>query len=277
MRSGLRTLIVFAITLLMAAPAQARGGFGRRGSGSTGGPRTGGARTGPSRTGGSTFRAGLYDPWYPYAPWGYAPYGVGTWGWYGGGAGYGGPYPSLFNRRPAMGWAPPREGEARLVFEGFATARAFHPGASVQVEAERLGLHLSVLSLAQPPTPDGYPSSVPMLALRGGWAFVHRPSLRIQGELGVRGLFGDDFVYFGPDVALSARWRFAGPFSLRSTAAVMPWPAVALTSDLAVGLQVGAGLFELGWRAVRLDDTPVNPDGGVLLFRGFLMGAGLRL
>jgi hypothetical protein len=263
MHPGTRTLAVLVVVLLTSFPALARGGFGRR----SGGP----AR--PPRMGGPSPRLGTYDPWYPYAPWGYSPYGLGGWGWYG--VPYGA-YPPAVSRRSSMPWNPPRESESRLVLGGFATERAFHPGISLQVQSDRVGLDVSLQSLSQPTMPDGYPSSVPMLALRGGWAFVHRPSLRVQGELGARGLFGEDYDYFGPDAGVTARWQFAKPFTLRTSLTLMPWPVLALNGEVALGLQVGAGLFELGWRGVRLDDTRVNPDGGVAAFSGFLAGAGLR-
>jgi hypothetical protein len=267
MRLMTRVLVTLLTTLLVASPAWAQGGFGRRGGG--------GGRGGPPPRRGTAPRAGWFDPWYALSPWGYGPYGVG--GWYGG-YGYAspwGPYVARGTRLP-MRWDPPRQSEARFVVGGLATTTSFHPGVSLAVESDRLGLDVSMLSLTLPTSPEYVPSATPMLAAHGGWALVHRPTLRVQGELGVRGLFAEDFDYFGPDAAVAARWRFAGPFSVRAGASLMAWPVLATTADLALAFQVGAGLFELGWRGVRLDDTRVNPDGGSVALGGFLAGAGLR-
>ncbi len=55
----------------------------------------------------------------------------------------------------------------------------------------------------------------------------------------------------------------------------VPSPPTALTADATAGLEVGPGLFELGWKAIALDDRGANRDGGRLFFSGF--GPGLRL
>jgi hypothetical protein len=175
-----------------------------------------------------------------------------------------------------MRWDPPRQGESRLLVVGLATKTAFHPGVSLAVESERLGLDVSLQSLTLPTTPEYLPSSTPMFGVRGGWAFVQRPGVRLQGELGVRGLFGEDYDYFGPDAGFSARWRVAGPFFLRGGATLMAWPVLAATSDIALGLEVGPGLYELGWRGILLDDRHVNDTGGSAWLGGFLAAAGLR-